>query len=367
MVSSRNGTIDFGSGRVTCRGSGRGHGLSSRVTLPAKVPWVSSDFSPASDCDDKYEKGNGKCASRKTIFILGWVLVFTTMILLLSTQLYRHVKTVDPCVRAQMSQAVLESFNSGSSSSTIPMIIHQQWRTSIIENEEGLYNDRWGDWHTSWHRLFPESDGYKHMLWTDKMMLDLITEHYPWFLPVYNSYPANIQRIDASRYFVLYHYGGVYADMDYEPLSNFWKWLPSDRVSLIESPYWLIEEAQNSLMASPQGHPFWNVTFKVLAEKADERDVLSSTGPKMLSAVMEQTPSNYWYILPCENFQRIPSAKDGSSPWHTVVIQQMFLAMPQKSCGNWDKQGPGDCQFGLHHNSASWVKNKGFVKYWLDR
>lgn len=357
-----------------------GTGCVTRRTSKWKIPSHASGF-PSSllpDCDyDKYAK-NIKAPVRNCR-ALRWVITCATM-LLLSAQLYTHKVSVEPCVRAQMSLNIIESSvgsNSiapaGASPNTIPSIpkiIHQQWPTTNIENDDLLYRyDKWGDWHAAWQRLFPESEGYRHMLWTDDEMLDLITEHYPWFLPVYNRYPTNIERVDASRYFILYHYGGIYADMDYEPLTNFWKWLPTDRVSLIESPYQIYEKAQNSLMASPQGHPFWNATFKVLAEKKENWnwEVLGSTGPRMLSSVMEQTPSNYWYLLPCENFQRIPSATHSASPWEAIMIQQATTWIPKKSCGHWQKQGPGDCQFGRHHNTVTWIKKKGAFRFWLER
>ena len=37
---------------------------------------------------------------------------------------------------------------------------------------------------------------------------------YPWFLSTYISYPYDIQRVDAIRYFILHKYGGVYVDLD---------------------------------------------------------------------------------------------------------------------------------------------------------
>ena len=39
-------------------------------------------------------------------------------------------------------------------------------------------------------------------------------EHYPWFLPTYQSYPYAIQRVDVLRYFLLHSLGGVYIDLD---------------------------------------------------------------------------------------------------------------------------------------------------------
>lgn len=42
----------------------------------------------------------------------------------------------------------------------------------------------------------------------------LLQETFPWFLPTFLAYPYQIQRVDAIRYFILYHYGGVYMDLD---------------------------------------------------------------------------------------------------------------------------------------------------------
>jgi mannosyltransferase OCH1-like enzyme len=50
--------------------------------------------------------------------------------------------------------------------------------------------------------------------WTDDKARDFISEEYPWFLDTWDTFPFNIQRADAIRYFVLHHYGGIYLDMD---------------------------------------------------------------------------------------------------------------------------------------------------------
>ena len=41
---------------------------------------------------------------------------------------------------------------------------------------------------------------------------------FPEFLDLYDGYNSEIQRADAVRYFLLYEYGGVYADLDFESL-----------------------------------------------------------------------------------------------------------------------------------------------------
>ena len=52
--------------------------------------------------------------------------------------------------------------------------------------------------------------------WTDASSRELVAQHYSWFLRAYDAYPSYIQRSDAARYFIIHHYGGVYADLDYE-------------------------------------------------------------------------------------------------------------------------------------------------------
>ena len=40
--------------------------------------------------------------------------------------------------------------------------------------------------------------------------------HYPELIPVYESFPYAVQRWDAIRYLILYTFGGLYVDLDYE-------------------------------------------------------------------------------------------------------------------------------------------------------
>ena len=64
-------------------------------------------------------------------------------------------------------------------------------------------------------------------IWDAEDGYEFLSEHYPWILPTYNGYVYPIQRVDALKYFLLYHFGGVYMDMDIacrrplEPLLGF--------------------------------------------------------------------------------------------------------------------------------------------------
>ena len=162
------------------------------------------------------------------------------------------------------------------------------------------------------------------------------------------------------RYFVLHKYGGLYVDLDYESLVNFWAHLPHDRVGLVESPYQYNEKAQNSLMSSPKGDPFWNQTFELLIERRN-RPVLHATGPMFLDALLKHATEPL-HILPCENFQRLPlhlSKEEEVSPFMSQLHRELLgRLVPMKYCGDYHDD---TCQYGKHHNTASYLSDTGVL------
>src|SRR5436853_425827 len=66
-----------------------------------------------------------------------------------------------------------------------------------------------------WSRTFKEHNpSFEHQIWDDADNRAFIRDCFPWFLPLYDKYPAEIFRADVVRYFYLYWHGGIYADMD---------------------------------------------------------------------------------------------------------------------------------------------------------
>lgn len=258
----------------------------------------------------------------------------------------------DPCQVA--AEALIFAKVSRDGKNELPKIIHQQWKTDVIPEGNFVL------WNNKWKELYPEPT-FKHMLWTDVTMRELIAKHYEWFLPTYDGYPHNIERADSSRYFILHHYGGLYADLDYEPLLNFWDFLPADRVSLIESPYRYNEYVQNSLMAGPPGAKFWDAAFKVLQERAGSAKVLWATGPSMLTGALEISKTYEYYEMPCENYHRIPLGKDGETSPILAKMLRNVMAHTQlvKACGFNDLADK--CLFGIHHNTAIYVQDTGVM------
>lgn len=184
----------------------------------------------------------------------------------------------------------------------IPLIIHQ-----TAPSDRSKWPAIWETCQDSVKRTFT---GFVYKLWDDEDLEGFIRLKYPWFLQHYLAYPSHIMRVDAARYFILDTYGGIYIDMDFEVHQNFYSQLYQDKVSIVESSYRETETYQNSLMASPPKHPFWNEVFRELMSPVYEYykvSVLDATGPRMLDRVIERTKMPI-FTLPAHQYNPRPSS-----------------------------------------------------------
>lgn len=133
---------------------------------------------------------------------------------------------------------------------------------------------------------------YEIRIWNETEAHSFIETEYPWFLPTYTAYAHPIQRVDALKYFILYHFGGVYMDLDVacrrplDPLLQYPAWFPE------ASPLGV----NNDLMASMPGHPVllemtsalprrnWNLLLPYLT-------IFWSTGPQFSSDILK----DWWW------------------------------------------------------------------------
>jgi mannosyltransferase OCH1-like enzyme len=180
------------------------------------------------------------------------------------------------------------------SNNYIPKIIHQ---TAPANKEK--WNEVWYKCQESWFEKFPSPE-YEYKMWNDEDLDKLIKYDFPWFYKIYQNYDKNIKRIDIARCFILYKYGGIYADMDYMCMKNFYDLLPPNKVSISQSPHPHNEYIQNALMASNINNNFW---LKVIEEAKNRTTlgVLDSTGPRLLTNIYFEN-TNDVNILPKDLF-----------------------------------------------------------------
>lgn len=97
----------------------------------------------------------------------------------------------------------------------IPHILHQTYKDTNIPKYYAEFVSTFVKHNPKWSYYF----------WTDEAARHLIQERHPNLLPTWESYKEEINRADALRYVVLYEFGGIYVDLDFE---NF---RPLDRVT----------------------------------------------------------------------------------------------------------------------------------------
>lgn len=199
----------------------------------------------------------------------------------------------------------------------IPKIIHQ------TAPERHLWKPEWKQCQDTVHKIFPD---FRYKLWSDKDLDQLVKDFFPWFYPVFISYPEQIYRVDAARYMMLYLYGGIYIDMDYEILENFYPYLDPSIPSVVESPFSNNEKVQNSLMASPPKHPFWLDVLREMASSSTVffHSVLDATGPRMLDRVILSS-SKPIRLLPMYQFNPPPIGNIyNANQWASLPNQKIF-------------------------------------------
>lgn len=180
-------------------------------------------------------------------------------------------------------------------SSGIPKIIHQTWKTKDVPNH-------WKKSKDEWQRLHPD---WLYILWTDEDIRNHIKDHHPDFLELHDNYEYNIQRADMIRYFILYDFGGIYSDLDFYPSENIEKYLSNN------SDYFIYSSNNhcytNSFMISKGNSPIFQDIFKELKKPlpwwafGKHLKVMKSTGPLMLNNVLLNTKYMYT-ILPRSKF-----------------------------------------------------------------
>ena len=171
------------------------------------------------------------------------------------------------------------------STQRVPPIIHH-----MTPDDHSLPGE-WQHSHDSClgvHQRFEGKAKYTFKLWRDKDLREFIATQYSWFLDTYDSYPQNIQRVDAARYFLLRKYGGIYLDLDVgcrRSVDNLLR-LPDTGMILPEtSPMGL----SNDFMISAIEHPFLIYVTERLEDAAVQRwysdylTVMLSTGPLFIS------------------------------------------------------------------------------------
>mmetsp|Transcript_8868 Transcript_8868/g.12629 ORF Transcript_8868/g.12629 Transcript_8868/m.12629 type:complete len:312 (+) Transcript_8868:35-970(+) len=173
------------------------------------------------------------------------------------------------------------------SENKIPKILHQTWKDENIP-------EKWKQSSQSCINLNPD---YERRFWTDDDIEEFIRTEYPWFMPTYISYPYPIQRIDAARLLILYHYGGVYTDLDIEcreeyPFDSLLENLSCHNLAFLETTPCGVT---NMVIFSTPKHHFLKKCIDALPGRENmwgthHTKVMLTAGPTFISHMMRHYP-----------------------------------------------------------------------------
>lgn len=228
----------------------------------------------------------------------------------------------------------------------IPKILHQTWKEEELPQNLASLSLTWKTFHPDW----------EFRLWTDEDNREFLRNHYSWFLPIYDNYPEHIMRVDAVRYFILYHFGGGYADLDVECLRPLGPLLEGKQVLFgLENPAHLaLQEARdrlltkivgNAFMASVPKHPFWGNVFRQLIACHRFTGPLDATGPFMIT-----------------------KAYDGYSGKEKISLEPSELLYPISNEIPWfelpaEKRGLiSQTAYAIHHWHCSWGRKRSEIR-----
>lgn len=165
----------------------------------------------------------------------------------------------------------------------IPPYIFQTWKSKVE------FPPLYGCWMST---FVAKNPGFRHIVWDDRDNRDFIEQLHPWFLPIYDTYPREIYRADAVRYFFLYTFGGIYADMDAEclkPLDEL-RYRGDVLLGRMGNDLDFQHSIPNATMASKPREEFWLLviwTMLVSAQQMPLREPDYATGPVILKSALD--------------------------------------------------------------------------------
>jgi mannosyltransferase OCH1-like enzyme len=220
----------------------------------------------------------------------------------------------------------------------IPKIIHHVYKDDISAGP--WPNDIWKDSFLAWKKFYPEPE-YKHLFWSDSEVTKLIDTECSEFSESFHKETRAIVKSDFSRYCILWRMGGIYADLDYMPLQNFYADLKPGMVNLVQSPY-QSESVQNSLMASPPSNSYWWNIMDMAHYTMRASNVLLAAGPRLLDVTPQTQNASSVHILPCNEFQRVTKSAE----------EQLAI---KKGCKMLKEEALGDRSLkGIHWGTVSY-------------
>lgn len=244
------------------------------------------------------------------------------------------------------------------SNNKVPKIIHQTYKDNI---NIPLH---WINTSKSCRDIHNINNDWTLMFWTDETAREFIKTHYSKEdLDNYDSYPYNIQRVDALRYYILSYYGGIYIDMDIGCRKTLEPLLQYDFIIPFTTPIGF----SNDFIVSIPHHPFIEYMIKHLKEYNRQylnyyyTTVMFSTGPMYLTSsyiqymkeINERHEHNIEYISSSSSIKHVNNYVFDFINDNNQLMYNMYFMDDSLYAGSLDNRN-SDVRLFDHVEGSSW-------------
>lgn len=224
--------------------------------------------------------------------------------------------------------------------SSIPKVVHQIWLGSPVPKKFEKIMKTWMHWH-----------GWEYKLWTESEVAKITLIN----AEAYNKIKNFGAKSDILRYEILYQFGGLYVDTDFEcfcPAFFDWAAEQYDFFSGIETMKGCPKlHICNALIASKPGHPLLEKMLQELQGLKGNLslgDIINATGPGFLTQQFLQ-----YYDSPDQDTQDIIF-----TPTYFYPISKAEFSLKKKEQDKLIR----DETVALHYWSGEWLKGSLFTE-----
>jgi mannosyltransferase OCH1-like enzyme len=210
---------------------------------------------------------------------------------------------------------------------SIPKIIHQIWLG-------GPFPEKYGNFRDTWLKNHP---GWEYKLWTDKDIeeLHLVNKKK------YENGQNYGEKSDIARYEILYRFGGLYVDTDFECIKSF-----EQLHYTLDFYAGLVHEkdciANNAIIGACPGHPILKICIDDLFYITNNSpDLLERTGPYFFTRCINKYlandpagviifPASYFYPWPSRH--RKQNSRKEIESWfrqETLAVHHWYVSWAQ--------------------------------------
>ncbi|MGD0445086.1 MAG: glycosyltransferase [Edaphobacter sp.] len=201
---------------------------------------------------------------------------------------------------------------------------------------------------------------YEYLFFDDQQVDKFITQEFPKYRTVFDTFRFPIQRYDFFRYLAVYRYGGFYFDLDVLLASNLSSLLESGCIfpfegltysHFLRTEYQMDWEIGNYGFGATAGHPFIGAVI--------ENCVRAQKDPVWVAPMMHRVPllsKSEFYVL----YTTGPGLVSRTLAENPELARSVRVLFPDDVCDmtNWNCFG----NLGVHLMDASWRVKKGRVR-----